>query len=185
MADVEPFLADIHSDVHSGLVHGILSLSYELKQLDGSGGIRQPLQPFSLLTTQGDDALAMGRLAEPGGERACRHRPGDDGHRLPGILFAFPCESAIPTPVEQEQGIVYQNRTRQGEGVSGGRGQSPCPPVLDVTPFPVGNNSMPPVASPRLGTSGCDYPGRIEFDKKRTGVIRPFPPSNIPAFLLL
>ena len=25
---------------------------------------------------------------------------------------------------------------------------------------------MPPVASPRLGTSGCDYPGRIEFDKK-------------------
>ena len=46
-----------------------------------------------------------------------------------------------------------------GEGVS--------PPVLDVTPFPVGNNSMPPVASPRLGTSGCDYPGRIEFDKKR------------------
>ena len=24
---------------------------------------------------------------------------------------------------------------------------------------------MPPVASPRLGTSGCDYPGRIEFDK--------------------
>ena len=53
-----------------------------------------------------------------------------------------------------------------GEGVSGGRGQSPCPPVLDVTPFPVGNNSMPPVASPRLGTSGCDYTGRIEFDKK-------------------
>ena len=71
---------------------------------DGSGGIRQPLQPFSLLTTQSDDALAKGRLAEPGGERACRHRPGDDGHRLPGILFAFPCESAIPTPVEQEQG---------------------------------------------------------------------------------
>ena len=26
---------------------------------------------------------------------------------------------------------------------------------------------MPPVASPRLGTSGCDYPSRIEFDKKR------------------
>ena len=53
-----------------------------------------------------------------------------------------------------------------GEGVSGGRGQSPCPPVLDGDSFPVGNNSMPPVASPRLGTSGCDYPGRIEFDKK-------------------
>ena len=66
--------------------------------------IHQPLQPFSLLTTQSDDALAKGRFAEPGGERACRHRPGDDGHRLPGILFAFPCESAIPTPVEQEQG---------------------------------------------------------------------------------
>ena len=33
---------------------------------------------------------------------------------FPGILFAFPCESAIPTPVEQEQGIVYHNRTRQG-----------------------------------------------------------------------
>ena len=32
---------------------------------------------------------------------------------FPGILFAFPCESAIPTPVEQEQGIVYHNRTRQ------------------------------------------------------------------------
>ena len=76
--------------------------------------IHQPLQPFSLLTTQSDDALAKGRFAEPGGERACRHRPGDDGHRLQGILFAFPCESAIPTPVEQEQGIVYHNRTRQG-----------------------------------------------------------------------
>ena len=48
----------------------------------------------------------------------------------------------------------------------GGRGQSPCPPVLDGDSFPVGNNSMPPVASPRLGTSGCDYTGRIEFDKK-------------------
>ena len=45
-----------------------------------------------------------------------------------------------------------------GEGVS--------PPVLDGDSFPVGNNSMPPVASPRLGTSGCDYPSRIEFDKK-------------------
>ena len=33
---------------------------------------------------------------------------------FPGILFAFPCESAIPTPVEQEQGIVYHNRTRHG-----------------------------------------------------------------------
>ena len=40
------------------------------------------------------------------------------------------------------------------------------PPVLGGAPFPVGNNSMPPVASPRLGTSGCDYTGRIEFDKK-------------------
>ena len=47
-----------------------------------------------------------------------------------------------------------------GEGVS--------PPVLDGDSFPVGNNSMPPVASPRLGTSGCDYPGRIEFDKTQT-----------------
>ena len=46
-----------------------------------------------------------------------------------------------------------------GEGVS--------PPVLDGDSFPVGNNSMPPVASPRLGTSGCDCPSRIEFDKKR------------------
>ena len=64
-----------------------------------------------------------------------------------------------------------------GEGVSGGRGQSPCPPVLDVTPFPVGNNSMPPVASPRLGTSGCDYPSRIEFDKKRANEL------EIPQFL--
>ena len=27
----------------------------------------------------------------------------DDGPRLPGILFAFPRESAIPTPVEQER----------------------------------------------------------------------------------
>ena len=45
-----------------------------------------------------------------------------------------------------------------GEGVN--------PPVLGGAPFPVGNNSMPPVASPRLGTSGCDYTGRIEFDKK-------------------
>ena len=66
------------------------------------------------------DALAKGRFAEPGGERACRHRPGDDGHRLPGILFASPCESAIPTPVEQEQGIVYHNRTRQGGGFGAG-----------------------------------------------------------------
>ena len=33
---------------------------------------------------------------------------------FPGILFAFLCESAIPTPVEQEQGIVYHKRTRQG-----------------------------------------------------------------------
>ena len=40
------------------------------------------------------------------------------------------------------------------------------PPGLGGAPFPVGNNSMPPVASPRLGTSGCDYTGRIEFDKK-------------------
>ena len=40
-------------------------------------------------------------------------------------------------------------------------------PVLDGDSFSVGNNSMPPVASPRLGTSGCDYPSRIEFDKKR------------------
>ena len=40
------------------------------------------------------------------------------------------------------------------------------PPVLGGAPFPGGNNSMPPVASPRLGTSGCDYTGRIEFDKK-------------------
>ena len=39
--------------------------------------IHQPLQPFSLLTTQSDDALAKGRFAEPGGGRACRHRPGD------------------------------------------------------------------------------------------------------------
>jgi len=45
-----------------------------------------------------------------------------------------------------------------GEGVN--------PPVLGGAPFPVGNNSMPPVAYPRLGTSGCDYTGRIEFDKK-------------------
>jgi len=37
---------------------------------------------------------------------------------------------------------------------------------LTVTAFPVGNNSMPPIASPRLGTSGCDYPSRIEFGKK-------------------
>ena len=65
--------------------------------------IHQPLQPFSLLTTQSDDALAMGRFAEPWDERACRHRPGVDGHRLPGILFAFLRESAIPTPVEQER----------------------------------------------------------------------------------
>ena len=36
---------------------------------------------------------------------------------FPGILFAFLCESAIPTPVEQEQGIVYHNRTRQGGDV--------------------------------------------------------------------
>ena len=72
-----------------------------------------------------------------------------------------------------------------GEGVS--------PPVLDVTPFPVGNNSMPPVAFPRLGTSGCDYTGRIEFDKKpalrnvlgvarsiyaMTGSSRPYAASN-------
>ena len=28
---------------------------------------------------------------------------------------------------------------------------------------------VPPVASPRLGTSGCDYTGCIEFDKKRGG----------------
>ena len=46
-----------------------------------------------------------------------------------------------------------------GEGVN--------PPALGGAPFPVGNNSMPPVASPRLGTSGCDYTGRIEFDKKQ------------------
>ena len=36
---------------------------------------------------------------------------------FPGILFAFLCESAIPTPVEQEQGIVYHKRTRQGRAV--------------------------------------------------------------------
>ena len=47
------------------------------------------------------------------------------------------------------------------------------PPVLGGAPFPVGNNSMPPVASPRLGTRGCDYTGRIEFDKK------PYPPNAI------
>ena len=102
---------------------------------DGSGGIRQPLQPFSLLTTQSDDALAKGRLAEPGGERACRHRPGDDGHRLPGILFAFPCESAIPTPVEQEQGIVYQNRTRQGVARAAGK-ETPMVPEIVYTSCP-------------------------------------------------
>ena len=48
----------------------------------------------------------------------------------------------------------------------GGRGQSPCSPVLDGDSFPVGNNSMPPVASPRLGTSGCDYSSRIEFETR-------------------
>ena len=38
---------------------------------------------------------------------------------------------------------------------------------LTVTALPVGNNSMPPIASLCLGTSGCDYPGRIEFGKKQ------------------
>ena len=49
---------------------------------------------------------------------------------------------------------------------SWGKGSVPLFPVLGGDSFPVGNNSMPPVASPRLGTSGCDYPSRIEFDKK-------------------
>ena len=56
-----------------------------------------------------------------------------------------------------------------GEGVN--------PPVLGGAPFPVGNNSMPPVASPRLGTSGCDYTGRIEFDKK-PNPYEPFPQTT-------
>ena len=74
MADVKAVLADIYSDMCPGLVHGILSLSYELKQLSDRQD-PQPLQPFSLLTTQSGDALAMGRVAEPGDGRACRHGP--------------------------------------------------------------------------------------------------------------
>ena len=46
VADVQAVLADVNSHVHSGLIHGILSLSYELKQLSGFNG------PAALATIQ-------------------------------------------------------------------------------------------------------------------------------------
>ena len=36
---------------------------------------------------------------------------------------------------------------------------------------------MPPIASLRLGTSGCDYPSRIEFGKKHTFFFCVLPPN--------
>ena len=38
VADVETVLSDIHPNVCSGLIHGILTLSYELKRLLGLAG---------------------------------------------------------------------------------------------------------------------------------------------------
>ena len=99
---VQAVLADVNSHVHSGLIHGILSLSYELKQLSSPTG-PQPLQPFSLLTTQNGDALTHGRIAVPRRMRASRHCSKADGHRPSSILFAFPIGMAIATPVAQEQ----------------------------------------------------------------------------------
>jgi hypothetical protein len=48
------------------------------------------------------------------------------------------------------------------------RGKEEVQLSLTVNALPVGNNSMPPIASLCLGTSGCDYPGRIEFGKKHS-----------------
>ena len=108
--DVEPVLADVNSDVHSGCNHDILSLSSSYKVFV----TRMPLQPFRL--------LLMTKRRFPDSPAICKYLGGNEitaaawgtmaiapGHSLrPGFDASASSETA-----EQEQREVYYKRNRQ------------------------------------------------------------------------
>ena len=111
IADVEPVLADVNSDVHSGRNHDILSLSSSYRVFV----TRMPLQPFRL--------LLMTKRRFPDSPAICKYLGGNEitaaawgtmaialRHSLRSGFYA----SASSETAEQEQREVYHKRNRQG-----------------------------------------------------------------------
>ena len=124
IADVEPVLSDVHSDVHSGRNHDILSLSSSYRVFV----TRMPLQPFRL--------LLMTKRRFPDSPAICEYLEGNEiTAAARGTMAIAPWHSlrsgfdasAISETAEQEQREVYHKRDRQG-----GRGKEgkPDPPRI-------------------------------------------------------